>query len=151
MLFTHLSDKFYNDYPADKFPEMMLKECRPYTQVITSVNGLKFAIPLRSEISHKTDVLWTDKNAKHGLDFTKAVLILNDEYISDERAYIRKNEHQHLIGKEQRVKEKMEKCIKNYIKAKENIQEEHNARYCSYSTLQYFEEYIYTIKTKDTQ
>ena len=33
MLFTHLSEKFYNDYPADQYPEMMLKENRPYTQV----------------------------------------------------------------------------------------------------------------------
>ena len=37
----------------------------------------------------------------------------------------------------------MEKCINNYKKAKENIQEPHNAEYCSYSTLQYFEKYIY--------
>lgn len=149
MLFTHLSEKFYNDYPAEQYPEMMLKENRPYTQVITNVNGLKFAIPLRSDISHKTDVLWTDKNARHGLDFTKAVVILDDEYISGERAYIREKEHKHLLGKERRVKEKMEKCIKNYIDAKENIQEEHNAAYCSFSTLQYFEEYIYQNKEQD--
>jgi protein AbiQ len=118
MLFTHLSEKFYNDYPSDQYPEMMLKENRPYTQVITEVNGLKFAVPLRSDISHRTDVLWTDKQAKHGLDFTKAVLILDDEYISDKRAYIRDKEHQHLLGKERRVKEKMEKCIGNYKKSK---------------------------------
>lgn len=43
----------------------------------------------------------------------------------------------------------MEKCIKNYIDAKENIQEEHNAEYCSFSTLQYFEEYIYPSKEQD--
>lgn len=151
MLFTHLSEKFYNDYPSDQYPEMMLKENRPYTQVITEVNGLKFAVPLRSDISHRTDVLWTDKQAKHGLDFTKAVLILDDEYISDKRAYIRDKEHQHLLGKERRVKEKMEKCIGNYKKAKENIEEEHNAEYCGFSTLQYFEEYIYSDESnKDT-
>ena len=143
MLFTHLSEKFYNDYPSEKYPEMMLKENRPYTQVVTNVNGLKFAVPLRSDISHKTDVLWTDKNARHGLDFTKAVVVLDDEYISGERVYIREKEYKHLLGKERRVKEKMEKCINNYIDAKENTQEEHNAEYCRYSTLQYFEEYIY--------
>ena len=143
MVFKHLSEKFYKDYPSDEYKEMMLKEDRPYTQVVTNVNGLKFAVPLRSEISHPTDVLWTDKQAKHGLDFTKAVLILDDSYLSDKRAYIRDKEHRHLLGKEYRVKEKMEKCINNYKKAKENIQEPHNAEYCSYSTLQYFEKYIY--------
>lgn len=152
MVFKHLSEKFYNDYPANNYSEMMLKEKRPYTQVITDVNGLKFAVPLRSDISHTTDVLWTDKQAKHGLDFTKAVVILDDEYISDENVYIRAKEHRHLLGKERRIKEKMEKCIANYKKAKENIEEEHNAKYCSYSTLQYFEEYIYNDEeqNKDT-
>lgn len=143
MIFKHLSDKFFEDYPIDKYPEMMIKENRPYTQVITDVNGLKFAIPLRSGISHSSDVLWTNKQARHGLDFTKAVLILDDKYISDEKVYIRTNEHKHLLGKERRVKEKMEKCIENYKKAKEHIEEKHNAEYCSFSTLQYFEEYIY--------
>lgn len=150
MIFRKLSEKFYKDYPSDKYEEMMLKENRPYTQVITSVNGLIFAVPLRSEISHPTDVLWTDKPAKHGLDFTKAVLILDDSYLSDKRAYIRDKEHKHLLGKEHRVKEKMEKCINNYKKAKENLDEPHNAEYCSYSTLQYFEDYIYpTTKPTD--
>lgn len=142
MEFKHLSRQFYDDYPAEKYPEMMIKENRPYTQIITDVNGLKFAVPLRSDISHSTDVLWTDKKAKHGLDFTKAVLILEDDYISDEKVFIRTKEHKHLLGKERRVKEKMEKCINNYIKAKSNINEKHNADYCSYSTLQYFEEYL---------
>ena len=132
----------------EKYNEMMLKEQRPYVQVITSVNGLKFAIPLRSEISHSTDVLWTDKQARHGLDFTKAVLLLNDDYLSDKRVYIRDKEHRHLLGKERRVQEKMEKCINNYKKAKANMKEAHNAEYCSYSTLQYFEEYIFLIESE---
>ncbi len=144
MVFKHLSEKFYNDYPAQKFPELMLKENRPYTQVITDINGLKFAIPLRSDISHHADVLWTDKRAGYGLDFTKAVVILDDAYISDERVYIRQKEHRFLLGKERRVKEKMLKCISHYKDAKANIREEHNAHYCRYSTLQYFEEFIYT-------
>lgn len=39
------------------------------------------AIPLRSDITHPQNVLCTNKKQKHGLDFTKAVLILDDEYI----------------------------------------------------------------------
>lgn len=143
MVFTHLSDKFYKDYPSEKYPEMMLKENHLYTQVITEIHGLKFAIPLRSDISHKTDVLWTNKQLKHGLDFTKAVLILDDEYISDKRVYIRSEEHKFLLGKEKRVKDKMEKCISNYIKSKNNLKIKHNIEYCNYSTLQYFEKYIF--------
>lgn len=85
----------------------------------------------------------TDKQAKHGLNFTKAVVILDDEYVSKKKVYIRPKEHKHLFGKERRVKEKMEKCIANYKKAKLNINIKHNEEYCKFSTLQYFEEYIY--------
>ena len=77
----------YEEYPSEQFPELMIKENRPYTQVITDINGLKFAVPLRSGISHTTDVLLTDKQAKHGLDFTKAVIILDDEYNSTKKSH----------------------------------------------------------------
>ena len=148
MEFRHLSDKFYRKYPSEQFPELMVKENRPYTQVIRDINDLKFQLLLRSDISHSKDVLWYDKQAGHGLDFTKAVIILDDEYVSDEKVFIRQKEHKHLLGKERRVKEKMEKCIANYKKAKSNIKEKHNAEYCKFSTLQYFEEYIYDQETK---
>ena len=142
MEFRHLSDKFYKDYPNEKYPEIMSKENRPYTQIVTDVNGLKFAIPLRSDISHKKNVLWTNKPQKHGLDFTKAIPIIDEEYINDNKVFIRQDEHKHLLGKEHRVKEKMEKCIMDYKEAKLNLSIEHNAEFCSYCSLQYFEEYI---------
>ena len=63
MEFRHLSDKFYKKYPSEQFPELMAKENRPYTQVITDINGLKFAVPLKSKPClaclsvHKTSVV----------------------------------------------------------------------------------------------
>lgn len=149
MEFRHLSDKFYKDYPAEKYPELMTKENRPYTQVITEINGLKFAVPLRSDISHPKNILWTDKRAKHGLDFTKAIVIMNDEYIDERRVHIRQNEHNHLLGKEYRVKEKMEKCVSDYLEAKKDLSIEHNKEYCSYSALQYFEEYLHQVENNE--
>ena len=134
--------KFYENYPSDKYKEMMTKENRPYTQVIVNINNLKFAVPLRSGISHSNDVLWTNKAEKHGLDFTKAILILDDEYLCSEKVFIKNKEHKSLLGKEYIVKKKMEKCIDNYKKAKNNLKEKHNVEYCKYSTLQYFENYI---------
>lgn len=143
MEFRHLSNKFFNMYPREKYPEIMSKENRPYTQVITSVNDLTFAIPLRSGISHNTNVLWTDKKAKHGLDFTKAIPILDDDYIDPHKVHIRPEEYKHLLGKERRIQQKMERCIQDYRKAKSNLSLKHNQEYCSYSTLQYFEKEIY--------
>lgn len=31
MIFKYLSGKFYHDFPSADYPEMMLKEQRPYT------------------------------------------------------------------------------------------------------------------------
>ncbi len=144
MKFYQLSKDFFNDYPYDNYSEMMLKDDRPYIQVLTTINGLIFAVPLRSGISHNYDVLWTDKASKCGLDFTKAIPILKSTYISNKRVYVRQKEYQHLLGKERRVQEKMEKCIKNYKKAKTRLDIERNVQYCNFSTLKYFEKYIYT-------
>lgn len=121
----------------------MAKNDRPYTLTIVTLNNLTFAIPLRSDISHQQNVLWTNKAAKCGLDFTKAILILDPEYIDPQMVFIRQNEHKNLLGKERRVKEKMEKCIADYKKAKADLSKEHNREYCAYSSLQYFEQYLY--------
>ena len=59
MEFRHLSNKFYTDYPNEKYPELMLKEHRPYVQTIITIGNLKFAVPLRSNIMHENNVLWT--------------------------------------------------------------------------------------------
>ena len=70
--------------PFNYFGYITRSKISEICEVISSTpNGLKFAIPLRSEISHPTDVLWTDKSAKHGLDFTKAVLVNDKSYIGD--------------------------------------------------------------------
>ena len=142
MKFIHLSEKFYKDYPKALYPEMMLKENRPYTQIVVKIKNMTFAVPLRSNISHKNDVIWTDKIKKHGLDFTKAVLILKDEYIKNNHPKIKEYEYKRLIGMEHRAVQKMEKHIENYKKAKNNPHNKYDRMYCEYSTLQYFEEYI---------
>ena len=43
--------------------------------MLTRINNVLFAIPLRSHINHPF-VLWTDKENHCGLDFSKAVKIL---------------------------------------------------------------------------
>lgn len=75
MKFMFLTQQFYDDHKA--CPEIAQKPMRPYTQVCTKINGVQFAVPLRSGINHK-HVLWTDKPKKCGLDFSKAVVIVDD-------------------------------------------------------------------------
>ncbi len=47
---------------------------------MTTINGVQYAIPLRSNINHP-HVFWTDKNNHCGIDFSKAVIITDEKYI----------------------------------------------------------------------
>ena len=90
------------------------------------------------------DVLWTNKKCNCGLDFSKAVIILNEnEYIDTKtRPYIRPDEFEVLRGKEYIIKTKMIKYIHDYKEAKCNLSVQRNKYLCEFSTLQYFEEYL---------
>lgn len=79
-----------------------------------------------------------DRQKQCGLDFSKAVVITDeDKYIDKQhKPQIRQNEFNALKGKERIVYNKMLKYIRQYKKAKQN------QILCKYSTLQYFEDYI---------
>ena len=136
--FNFLTSEFYEDYAH--CPEIEKKETRPYIQIIMDCDGIEFAIPLRSNIKHM-HVLWTDKENKCGLDFSKAVVITKPEYINHSTSvYIRENEFNQLRGKEFLAKEKLKKYIRDYKKAKSKLDIKRNELLCKLSTLQYFEE-----------
>jgi protein AbiQ len=141
MKFIFLSEHFYDDYKT--CTEIEQKSSRPYAQVYTEINGVQFAIPLRSRITHKEHVLWTDKGNACGLDFSKAVVITDDRYIDKSRQpYIRQNEFDSLRGKEYIVKQKLLKYIAAYKDAESKPHIARKRRLRQFSTMQYFEEYI---------
>lgn len=140
MRFIFLTEQFYIDYC--NCTEIEQKKMRPYTQVYTKINGHIFAIPLRSNIKHK-HVLWTNKECGCGLDYSKAVILLKDEYIDNSISpHIRQDEFESLRGKEYIIAQGMIKYIKEYIEAKSMLHIERNQALCRFSTMQYFEEYI---------
>ena len=53
-----LTQNFYTDYAH--CPEIEKKDTRPYVRVQIQIDGVLWAIPLRSHISHE-HVSWTDK------------------------------------------------------------------------------------------
>lgn len=140
--FVFLTDEFYKAYPSELYPEIEQKHNRPYIQVYVEINGIQYAIPLRSEIHHP-HVLWTDKKNHCGVDFSKAVVINDEKYIDMlTEPHIRENEFNALRGKDYKIKVKMEKYIKEYKKAKQDLGKKHNQNLVKYSTLQYFEKEI---------
>jgi protein AbiQ len=96
---------------------------RGYGIVIISINNLLFAIPLRTNIKHKSAYITVKSNHKgvegKGLDFTKALLILDKKYISNLPFKISPNEHKKLADKEHYITSKFEKYVAKYISAVE--------------------------------
>ena len=103
---------------------------------------MQYAIPLRSDINHP-HVLWTDKKNHCGVDFSKAVVIKDESYIDFSiEPHLRQNEFDALRGKDFKIKNKMEKYIADYKKAKKDLSNPINRMLVTYSTLQYFEKEI---------
>ncbi len=141
---TFLTSAFYSDYPLTKYPQIEQKLNRPYAQVNVTIRNLHFAIPLRSNITHP-HAFWTDKRNRCGVDFSKAVVILDEtKYINTStKVFLRPNEYDKLKGKEFRITQMMSDYIETYKNARLNLDNEINQKICNFSTLQYFEEYIY--------
>ena len=139
--FIFLSEEFYRDYPQEQYVELEVKRDRPYIHLCVMINGIWFAVPLRSHISHRY-ALWTDRVNRCGADLTKAVVISKAEYIDTLRKpHIRQAEYKELLGKEHLLAKKMEDYVSKYKRARQRGNPR-DALLCRYSTLQYFEEFI---------
>lgn len=138
---VYLTEEFYNDYSACE--EIEKKVGRPYVRIHVVVGGVLWAIPFRSSIKHK-NALWTDKDNRCGIDFSKAVAVADPErYISDATPRMRPNEYKVFkTFDEHRVVTQMQKYIKEYKQAKQHLDVVRNREFVKYSTLQYFEDYI---------
>ncbi|MCD3232427.1 type III toxin-antitoxin system TenpIN family toxin [Clostridium botulinum] len=136
MEFVFLTKDFYLNYTH--CTEIEQKTNRPYIMFKIRIDNIDYAIPLRSNITHK-HVYLTDKNNNCGLDFSKTIIITNSNYINtDTTPHIRQNEFNFLKGKEYIIKKKLLRYIENYKKALQHLEAKHNENLCKYSTLQYF-------------
>ena len=133
MEFYLLKKKFYEKYSNCK--EILKKENRPYTICIIEINKLTFAIPIRHNINHKYSIKTFNNK---GLDFTKAVIIIDKAFISEKNVYIEQEEYEELSTKKSLIKPKLKKFIKTYKKAIKNPDDLKNKILCEFSSLQYF-------------
>lgn len=137
-----LTDAFYADY-AD-CSEIEKKRFRPHVCAAFLVAGNLCCVPFRSHITHQY-AIWTNKDKRCGLDFSKAVIITEPEkYIDyEKRAYLRGDEYD--IFKKLTpydVKNAMNKYLKQYKRAKKAPNVPRNKKFIQYSCIQYFEEYF---------
>ncbi|MBQ3922884.1 MAG: hypothetical protein II707_06260 [Spirochaetales bacterium] len=59
---VHLSEFFYAKYNPNDYPEMEHKPSRPYLMLVLEVAGNSFAIPFRTNISHKYGYKFKNSN-----------------------------------------------------------------------------------------
>jgi protein AbiQ len=89
---------------------------RGHAVVVISINNLRFGVPLRSKIKHKA-AYFTTQDKDKGLDFSKALLISKDSYISNAIFKIPSVEHNKLSGKEAHITNSFEKYVRKYMNA----------------------------------
>lgn len=143
----NLTDKFYVDYPDPPYKEIVRKNSRPYNcLLIQSHYGYFICIPYRSHINHKYAFKFKksirSQRANSGLDYSKIVIITNNEYIGTIDAIVDKDEYNETRDNIEYIKSDAQNYIDNYVdslmgKSTKYDKREFNRVY-GYSTLQYF-------------
>jgi protein AbiQ len=96
---------------------------RGHGVVKITINGLTFAIPVRSHVTHNASlILEVNRKVKHikgmGLDYSKALLIKDESYISDEVFVLRTKEAgKKLLDKEAHLTKMFNSYVEKYITA----------------------------------
>ena len=141
MELRYLSQLFYNKY-KDCTEILNKGETRPYIILIIEVENKRFAIPIRTNLHKTKDCYESNPQTNSGLDFTKAVIILKDEYIDTTRyPEIEHKEFNYIKFKEKEIKLAFEKFVNDYkkdvIRHNKNPNIPANPRF-QYCALQYF-------------
>lgn len=134
MKLVRLSKSFYSQYGCHK--EILKKEPRPYMCLTISIDSVEYAIPFRHHFSHPYGF---HTGEECGLDFSKAVPILNASFIDSGSPRIDSAEWNIVKRNENRINMQFKKYLKLYKKA---LVDPDNPRYqkvLEYSSLQYFD------------
>ena len=96
-----LSKKFYQRYPSKMYEEILSKEDRPYSCLLVKQYGYFICVPFRTEIRHKYAYHFqaSERSRKHhsGLDFTKVVIVTNQEFINEDITVVDQDEYKEVI------------------------------------------------------
>ena len=110
-----LSSQFYEHNRENT--EILSKQNRPYLVLLVEYRGLKFAIPFRSHIQHTHAYKFQGEDSQRkasGLDFSKSVLILNEDEIGPP-AHLIPAERNELLKRFNFIVEKFHCYIDDFI------------------------------------
>ncbi|MDO4936272.1 MAG: hypothetical protein Q4E42_06450 [Phascolarctobacterium sp.] len=145
-----LSQKFLDDYPNDKYPELMNKQGRPYSCLLIDLHEEYFiCIPFRSHINHKNAYMFTkskrSKQTHSGLDYSKVVLIKKSAYFSNKNAIVDQDEYSETMTNIKRIVSEIVTYIDGYtgyVKGNITLHKREFERLYKYSTLKYFHDIL---------
>ena len=145
-----MTEKFSEDYPQEKYPELMLKLGRAYTCLFVQTEyGYTVCVPFRSSIQHKNAYIFKhSKRSQHtrsGLDYSKMVLVADTTYICDEIAVVDQDEYNETIKNIDKIISEVLRYIDDYVAYQKGLaqmaQREYQRKY-RYSTLMYFHDLL---------
>jgi protein AbiQ len=118
----HLSEVM--DKSTDGVTYTSKAESRGYGVLLFDVEGLKFAIPFRSNIPHKKCFVSkkkTDTNGRirrMGLDYTKSVVITDESFVTNQSFKMKDSrEYFNVVNNEDRIIFEFSEYVKKYKKA----------------------------------
>ncbi|MBO4912726.1 MAG: hypothetical protein J5504_08370 [Butyrivibrio sp.] len=133
MKLIYLTQQFYNDYAC--CPEILQKPNRPYACLTVKIENHLFAIPLRHHISHS---FCFNTTYDYGLDYTKAVVVDDNNYIAQSKVWINSTEWNVIKANEPKIIYEFTKYVRQYKRASRNPNNPRNMSILRYSALQYF-------------
>jgi len=137
----YLSSKFYEIYNSSQFPEIEHKATRPYIVLLVKIDDNTFGLPLRTNIRHSNCYKFQhssrETDSVTGIDFTKAVVVNDAEFIGD-RAEMDNKEYVELNDRIAFIINKFRTYIKGYHTYASGNGNEYLAGRYRYTTLKYF-------------
>lgn len=116
MRFVLLRYDYLTEHPT---VEAMGKD-RPHAIVVVEVRGLRFAIPLRTNLTHKQGFKTVNNG---GLDYSKALLIFDDQDIRADIKLKSPEEFKAITNREDKIVKDFTKYVDRYVfAAKKNDQ-----------------------------
>lgn len=141
-----LSQKFIDDYPKNKYRELMLKDKRPYSCLLIDTHKDYFiCIPFRSSIQHNNAYIFKNTNrskrTRSGLDYSKVVLIKDTAYFDSSGVVVDNDEYKAVVTNIEHIIKQITCYIDTYVNhingAKTLHIREFERKY-KFSTLPYF-------------
>ena len=146
-----LTSQFYIDYPQSQYPEIIVKQGRPYScLLIEYIDDTFICIPFRSHVRHK--YAYHFKNSvrsqqyQSGLDYTKIVLVRDTSYLNNATpAVVDQDEYRETMQNLSQIVQEVYSYILDYKNDLNGVKKLHpkewQRRY-GMSTLPYFDEFL---------